>query len=230
MIEVLVAAAAIASNATTVTTAAPKFVIPTCSVCSSPNLCLQVSKTDSTDYSCVPRNNIDACDGKDGYNVSYCNEGTSLWGLLAIAVVFVIVFVYRMSKVREGHKWDTFFSSAWYTVCSPFIWCSYCLYSFDDDKNKCYKYSVIAPAKFKKEWALAPTAQGMEGRDPVEMAQPVEISPPSAPPAPGELPPGWREATDPDSGRTYWYNTDGNIPSTWTRPEKLQPQFPKFKF
>ena len=42
MIEVLVAAAAIASNATTVTTAAPKFVIPTCSVCSSPNLCLQV--------------------------------------------------------------------------------------------------------------------------------------------------------------------------------------------
>ena len=90
MIEVLVAAAAIASNATTATTAAA--FVPTCSACSSPNLCLLVNKTNSTDYSCDLRNKFNNCDGRDGFHVEYCNEGTSTWGIIAL-IVFVVLLV-----------------------------------------------------------------------------------------------------------------------------------------
>ena len=47
------------------------------------------------------------------------------------------------------------------------------LYSFDDDKNKCYKYSVIAPAKFKKEWHCTNSA-GNGGQGPLRSFHKVD--------------------------------------------------------
>ena len=207
MIEVLVAAAAIA------TTAAP----PTCSVCSSPNLCLQVNKTDSTDYSCVPRNNIDACDGQDGYNVSYCNEGTSLWGLLAAAaVVLFLVVVYWQTKTQfvislaeeegtdEQKQKAASQAACNYVMFFPF--CIYC-YCFDCLNLKeclsfpCFFWSYVEK-KIRPKQQLkhildnAPTSNVMY-RNSIPMAQPLEDQP--------RLPPGWTLFRD-QNGRPIYEN------------------------